>query len=98
MIAHRRDFKFTAPTRLDTLRHINDIGAIKVNAGDRESRFWLQWFLFNGERSAIGAKFDNAVTLGVSNGVRKNVAALEIRRVGKCALEIRPVKNVVTER
>src|SRR5216684_9128091 len=69
------DFKFAALRRLETRGNLDDLPIVKIKAGDRVTGFRLLRFLLNAERLAVWVELDNAVALGVIDGVRKNAGA-----------------------
>src|SRR5260370_10043920 len=92
------DFKFAALRRLETGGNFGDLTIVKIKSGDRVTGFRLLRFLFNAERLPVRIELDDAITLGVIDGVRKNAGALGLERGGAQFLdEVVSVENVVAE-
>src|SRR5260370_7932804 len=92
------DFKFAAFRRLETRGNFDDLTIVKIKSGNGVTGFRLLRFLFNAERLPVRIELDDAITLGVIDGVRKNAAALGLERGGAQFLdEVVSVENVVAE-
>src|SRR6266403_4204919 len=73
-----RDFEFAALRGFEARGNFDDLIIVKIKSGDRVTRFWLLRFLFNAERLrrlSMRIELDDAVALGVVNGVSKNAGS-----------------------
>src|ERR1700687_1219244 len=95
------DFEFTALRRFEARGNFDDLIIIKIKSGDSVARFWVLRFLFNTERLwrlSMRIELDDAVALGVVNGVSKNAGSLGLERSCVQFLdEVVSVENVVAE-
>src|SRR6266478_3460178 len=95
------DFKFSSLRRLETRGNFDDLTIVKIKSGDRVTGFRLLRLLFNAERLwrlSMRIELDDAVALGVIDGVRKNAGAFGLERGGAQFLdEVVSVENVVAE-
>src|SRR5260370_9242178 len=95
---HVGDFKLAALRRLETRGNFDDLPIVKIESGDRVTGFRLLRFLFNAERFPLRIELDDAVTLGVIDGISKNAGAFGLERGGAQFLdEVVSVENVVAE-
>src|SRR3981081_1328074 len=72
------DFEFAALRGFEARGNFHDQIIVKIKSGESVTRFRLLWFRFNAERLrrlSMRIELDDAVPLGVVNGVSKNAGS-----------------------
>ncbi len=69
------DFKFAAGRRLEARGNFDDLPIVKIKSGDRVTGFRVFRFLLNAECLPLWIELDDAVALGIIDGVRKNAGS-----------------------
>src|ERR1700686_1333911 len=76
------DFEFAALRGFEARGNFDDLTIVKIKSGDGVARFWLLRLLFNAERLrrlSMRIELDDAVALGVVNGVSKNACSFGLK-------------------
>src|ERR1700674_949128 len=95
------DFEFASLRGFEARGNFDDLTIVKIKSGDRITGFWLLRFFFNAERLwrlSMRIELNDAVALGVLNGVSKNAGSFRLEC--GCAQfldEVVSVENIVAE-
>lgn len=65
------DLEFSALRGLEAAGECDDIGVVKIDAGNRVVGLGLERFFLEGNDATVGRKFNDAVALGVSDVIAK---------------------------
>src|SRR6266478_9821086 len=92
------DFEFAALRGFEARGNFDYLTIVKIKAGDSVAGFRLLRLFFNAECLASGIELNDAVALGVMNGVGKNASPFGLER--RCAQfldQVVSVENVIAE-
>src|SRR5256885_10694585 len=90
------DLEFAAARWFQRFAEIDNLFVVDVEAGHREVRFRLFWFLFQTDRATVRPEFDDAIALWIAHLISEDASAVLPRE--RFAKEVEfAVENVVTQ-